>query len=73
MAALLGLPTVTSSGSGSGFVRFNQGTHGSFLSPAANPAVTIEMQTQMATFAATNGAVLPITDASVIDGAEATP
>ncbi|WP_238388373.1 hypothetical protein [Sinimarinibacterium sp. NLF-5-8] len=41
-------------------VRFNQGDHGSILSPAANPLVTCEMQTQTATFLASGGQQLPI-------------
>ncbi|MEW6167631.1 MAG: hypothetical protein AB1651_08030 [Pseudomonadota bacterium] len=41
-------------------VRFNQGDHGSILSPAANALVTCEMQTQAAAFVASNGAQLPI-------------
>ncbi|HEX4895002.1 MAG TPA: hypothetical protein VFV11_01565, partial [Solimonas sp.] len=41
-------------------VRFNQGDHGSILSPAANALVTCEMQRQAAAFVATNGRVLSI-------------
>ncbi|MEQ1440037.1 hypothetical protein AAG565_11790 [Fontimonas sp. SYSU GA230001] len=41
-------------------VRFNQGDHGSILSPAANPLVTCEMQRQAAAFLASNGTQLPI-------------
>jgi hypothetical protein len=41
-------------------VRYNQGDHGSILSPAANPLVTCEMQTQAATFLASGGRQLPI-------------
>ncbi len=33
-----------------GLVRYNSGDHASILSPAANPAVTTEMQTEAATF-----------------------
>lgn len=41
-------------------VRFNQGDHGSILSPAANALVTCEMQTQTAVFLASSGVQLPI-------------
>lgn len=41
-------------------VRFNQGDHGSILSPAANALVTCEMQTQTSVFLASNGVQLPI-------------
>jgi dienelactone hydrolase len=38
---------------GSGYVNFIAGDHGTLLSPAASPAATVEMQTQVATFTAT--------------------
>ncbi|WP_281783132.1 hypothetical protein [Sinimarinibacterium flocculans] len=41
-------------------VRFNQGDHGSILSPVANAQVTCEMQTQAATFLASAGRQLPV-------------
>lgn len=41
-------------------VRFNQGDHGSLLSPAANALVTCEMQRQAAVFLASNGVQLPL-------------
>ena len=72
MAALLGLQPVTATTNGGGLVRFSAGSHSSILSPEASPAATVEIQTQMATFAASRGTMLPITDSSVIDGAEAT-
>ncbi|HKV96094.1 MAG TPA: alpha/beta fold hydrolase [Gammaproteobacteria bacterium] len=53
-----------------GIVRFTAGTHGSLLSPAPPPncpqdatvygGVTLEMQTEMATFMATHGTVLQV-------------
>jgi pimeloyl-ACP methyl ester carboxylesterase len=43
-------------------VKFTAGTHASFLDPTAGSApATIEMQTEAATFAATNGTYLPVT------------
>lgn len=68
MAALLGLQGITATTNGGGLVRFNAGDHGSILSPEASLAATIEMQTQMATFAASGGTVLLISDPSVIEG-----
>jgi len=42
-------------------VKFTAGTHSSFLDPTAGSApATIEMQTEAATFAATNGTYLPV-------------
>lgn len=66
LAALMGLTSVTASTDGSGIVRFIAGDHGSLLSPAASPAATQEMQTQVAAFAATSGTLIRINDTSVI-------
>lgn len=49
-----------------GVVRFLVGDHGSLLDPTASLPATVEMQTEMVYFAATNGTVLPITDSSVV-------
>lgn len=50
------------------WVQFSAGDHGSILNPAASAAVTQEMQTEMAAFISTGGAVLPVgsVDPSVI-------
>ncbi len=53
---------------GPGLVQFTAGDHGTILSPAASLAATVEMHTQTATFAATLGTALVITDSSVIKG-----
>ncbi|MDC8830964.1 VolA/Pla-1 family phospholipase [Alteromonas gilva] len=72
MAAMIGLEQVvstisdTSGGTVSGQVRFNSGAHGSSLSPAADPAVTREMQLQLSGFIKSNGAALPVTNTAVI-------
>jgi len=47
-------------------VRFNQGSHGSMLDPSASATATQEMQTQIATFLASKGTMVPVTDTSVI-------
>ena len=70
LARMMGLTQAGASTSGSALVKFSAGDHGSILNPAASLAATVEMQTQMATFAATAGTVLPITDASVIQAVE---
>jgi hypothetical protein len=49
-----------------GIVRFTSGSHTSLLSPAANPAVTAEMQAEMVTFAVTGGTTINITNTSVV-------
>jgi len=53
-------------GSG-GLVRFTAGDHSSILIPSAADTldVTIEMQTETATFAASNGTSLPVANADV--------
>ncbi|VAW58219.1 putative lipase [hydrothermal vent metagenome] len=46
--------------------KFISGNHRSVLDPTADPLVTTEMQTQMATFFATDGAVLTVTDSTLL-------
>jgi hypothetical protein len=48
-----------------GWVNMIAGSHGSLLSPAASLAATVEMQTQAATFVATDGTVIRITNGAV--------
>lgn len=54
LAGLIGLPGVSLTTPGNGLVRFNAGSHSSLLSPAASAATTIEMQSQIAKFFATD-------------------
>jgi hypothetical protein len=56
----LGLPQITTPGvnlTSRGYTRILDGEHGSFISPAANPAATIEMQTEVALFIGGNPTV----------------
>ena len=49
----LGIPQITTPGvnvTSRGFTRILDGDHGSFISPAANLAATVEMQTEVAVF-----------------------
>ena len=48
------------------WVKFNQGAHASSLNPVPSAAATREMQTQVSSFIATKGSVLPITNTDVI-------
>lgn len=71
LAATIGLQQVTTTvppgaDKVSGLVKFNSGAHASSLSPASNPAVTAEMQREVAGYLATDGRAIPITDESVI-------
>jgi pimeloyl-ACP methyl ester carboxylesterase len=70
LARMMGLTQVAANAGGNSLVKFSAGDHGSILNPAASPAATVEMQTQMATFAATSGTQLPITDSTVIQAVE---
>ncbi len=71
LARQLGLPQVDSSvATNRAYVRFSVGGHGSILAPAESSAeglaVTVEMQRQVASFAATQGQQLQITNTDVI-------
>jgi len=67
LARIMGLASITTTTSGvDGLVRFSAGDHRSLLVPTESPAATVEMQTQVAGFMATDGATIPITDTSVI-------
>jgi dienelactone hydrolase len=48
-------------------LRFISGDHSSILDPTGDPLVTSVMQTAMATFLATDGAVVTVSDASVLE------
>ncbi|WP_347260259.1 hypothetical protein, partial [Rudaea sp.] len=47
-------------------VQFVAGTHSSLLDPTPSPQTTVEMQTQAASFFATNGAAVQITNSAVV-------
>jgi hypothetical protein len=72
---LLGLEGVSEDTNGSGVVRFVNGHHSSILDPRPNAAspdpelsarATQEMQTQVATFFASMGQLIKITDPEVV-------
>lgn len=69
LAAFMGLTPISSTTSNSSlkaWLRFTAGDHASILSPAASPAVTTVMQGAMATFLATNGATVSISNTTVV-------
>lgn len=70
LIAALNLPAITATKQDPngvrGAVRFLQGNHGSLLDPSQAPAVTVEMQTEMASFDASNGTVVQVANPSVI-------
>ncbi len=67
---VFGLPAITATTQNAagvrGAVRFSQGEHGSLLRPTF-PAVTTEMQRQIASFIASHGTAVVVTDTSVIE------
>ncbi|MCY3732627.1 MAG: hypothetical protein OXF98_14925 [Rhodospirillaceae bacterium] len=69
VAEYMGLSTITTTTTDAagvrGIVRFNRGSHGAILNPA-DPAVTLEMQTQAVTFAASGGTLVPIGNAEIV-------
>jgi pimeloyl-ACP methyl ester carboxylesterase len=58
--------TTQSAGAIRGVVRFTQGEHGSLLDPTSSPAVTAEMQGEMASMIVSRGHAVQITNPSVI-------
>lgn len=75
LAAQLGLTAIDMSddqGMGA-LVRFSVGGHGSILTPEPGMETFVEMQRQVATFAASGGQNIVITDASVIQPADMPP
>jgi len=69
LIAALGLSTftqTTQAASIRGVVRFTQGVHGSLLDPTSAPAVTAEMQGEMASMIASGGQAVLISNPSVI-------
>ena len=67
LARQMGLMQVNGSTSGSALVRFTAGGHSSFVSPGQSMEAFLEMQTQMAVYAASLGSVLQINDTTVIE------
>lgn len=58
--------TVMSTETVNGFVKFNEGAHGSSLTPASSQAVTLEMQSQVANYIASKGKVILVTNTDVV-------
>jgi len=67
------LTAVDADTTGSALVRFSAGNHGSIINPAESLETTVEMQRQVATFAASQGQDIDIEDMSVIQPADQPP
>ncbi len=67
---VLGLPAITQTVQDAngvrGAVRFTEGAHSSLLDPSSSMAVTVEMQTQMASFLMSRGTTVVVQNPSVI-------
>ncbi|MBC3764664.1 VolA/Pla-1 family phospholipase [Neptunicella marina] len=66
LAALMGLPAVSTTTEGNGLVRFLEGTHSSLLDPGPSMAATVEMQKQTAAFVASGGAAIVVENTAVV-------
>lgn len=67
-AAVFGLPTVTeSTATGRAFLKYVSGDHASPLSPAADTAVTVSMQTAIANFIASGGTQVVVSDPNLVE------
>ena len=69
LIAALGLSTITQTTQANpirGVVRFTQGAHGSLLDPTSSPAVTAEMQGEMASMIVSRGTTVVVSNPSVI-------
>jgi len=68
--AVLGLSTITASTQSAtgirGVVRFTNGSHSSLLDPTTSPQTTVEMQTEAASFLASGGTAVQVSNTSVI-------
>lgn len=71
LARVLNVLQTDTSTTENALVRFSEGDHGSILGSPASLAATVEMQTQVALFALTQGAQLTITNTEVIAPVEA--
>lgn len=66
LARVMGLAATSQDTTESAIVRFTEGDHGTLLSPESSLAATVEMQTQIATFAASSGGLIKVTNADVV-------
>jgi hypothetical protein len=69
LIAALGLSSITATTQAAqirGVTRFTQGTHGSLLDPTSSPAVTQEMQTEMASMIGSRGQQVTVAIPSVL-------
>jgi pimeloyl-ACP methyl ester carboxylesterase len=66
LISIMGLKSITQTGTPDGVVRYTEGAHGSLLDPSSSLAATTEMQASTAVFQAKQGAVIPVFNPAVI-------
>ncbi len=67
LARVMQLPQASQDTTESAIVKFTAGNHSSLLDPTASLEATLEMQAQTAAFAASNGALIRITNSDVVE------
>lgn len=66
LISIMGLKSITQTGTPDGVVRYTEGAHGSLLDPSSSLAATTEMQASTAVFQAKQGAVIPVFNPAVV-------
>ncbi|MFZ1389017.1 MAG: Ig-like domain-containing protein [Thiolinea sp.] len=66
LITVMGLKSLSQTGTPDGVVRFIEGAHGSLLDPSSSLAATTEMQASTAVFQAKQGAVIPVLNPAVV-------
>lgn len=66
LISIMGLKSITQSGTPDGVVRFTEGAHGSLLDPSSSLAATTEMQASTAVFQAKQGTLIPVFNPAVV-------
>lgn len=66
LISIMGLKSITQTGTPDGVVRFTEGAHGSLLDPTSSLAATTEMQAETAVFQAKRGTAIPVFNPAVV-------
>lgn len=70
LALIMNLQSITTTGTDTAgirsIVRFTAGAHSSLIDPIPSPAVTVEMQSELASFIATSGTTLTVSNPDVV-------
>ncbi|HPY42400.1 MAG TPA: lipase, partial [Thiolinea sp.] len=66
LISIMGLKSISQTGTPDGVVRFTEGAHGSLLDPSTSLAATTEMQAETAVFQAKLGTAIPVFNPAVV-------